>query len=120
MLLVPSAPTITSATSAVFSQIELVWTAPEMPNGIIRDYQISYHETKLGPDSAIVLTTGSSGLEFTITGLTAAFTSYSVTVAAITIAPGNESAVVVIRTNENGESLACKHNTQALLAQISC
>ena len=90
-----------SATSPVFSVIELVWTAPEMPNGVIRGYQVTYYQTDLGTDTS-TNTTSSSDLEFSITGLQP-FTYYSVSVAAITIAAGPTSGVVEVQTNESGE-----------------
>ena len=91
-----------SATSPVFSVIELVWTAPEMPNGVIRGYQVTYYQTDLGTDNSTVLNTSSSDLEFSITELQP-FTNYFVSVAAITIAAGPASGVVAVQTNGSGE-----------------
>ena len=72
-----------------------------MPNGVIRDYQITYFPTA---DSADVTATniGSSALEFNITGLTA-FTNYSLSVSAITVAVGDPSDIVIVRTNESSK-----------------
>ena len=73
-----------------------------MPNGVIRDYQITYFPTA---DSADVTATniGSSALEFNITGLTA-FTNYSVSVSAITVAVGDPSDSIIVLTNEDSKS----------------
>ncbi len=81
--------------------ISLTWTAPSSPNGIIRDYQITIFPTG---DIADVTTvnTGSSALEFNITGL-AAFTNYSVSISAITVERGESSHSIVVRTNEGSK-----------------
>jgi hypothetical protein len=73
-----------------------------MPNGIIQNYSVTYYLSNLGPDSATVLNTGSLGTEFNISGLLP-FTNYSVSVAAITIAVGEGSGVVTVRTNQSSE-----------------
>ncbi len=72
-----------------------------MPNGIIRDYQITYFPTA---DSSSVTAINTSGpiLEFNITDLTA-FTEYSVSISAITVAVGNTSTVLVT-TNEDSKN----------------
>lgn len=72
-----------------------------MPNGMIRNYQITYFPT----EDTIAMTTvhtGSSALEFDITGLTA-FTEYSVSILAVTVTTGESSAAIVIRTNEDSK-----------------
>ena len=75
-----------------------------MPNGIIRDYQITYYQTELGPDNATVLLTGGTGLDFRIDQGLEPFTNYSVFLRAFTVAFGEQSAVRTIRTNESGET----------------
>lgn len=78
-----------------------MWTAPEMPNGIIRDYQITYFPTA-NASSSTVLNTSSDGLEFNITDLEA-FTNYSISILAITVASGEPSDVMIVLTNENSK-----------------
>ena len=73
-----------------------------MPNGILRDYLVTYYQTSLGPDNSVIATTGSDGLTSMVTGLMP-FTDYSLSVTAITVVMGSESAVVTVRTNESGE-----------------
>ena len=99
----PSAPLDVSAMSPVFSIILLTWTAPASPNGIIRDYQITIFPIADISDVTTVSTRGST-LEFSITGLTA-FTNYSISILAITVAHGESSDSIIVRTNEGSELL---------------
>ena len=96
----PSAPNIISATSPTFDTIRLVWTASSMPNGIIRNYQITYFITQSGRESSSTVNT--SLLEFRISSLEP-FTNYSIVIAAMTISIGIESAVVTVVTNESSK-----------------
>lgn len=119
----PSAPSNVTATSPVFSVIELVWTAPEMPNGVIRGYQITYYLTDLGPSNSTVLSTNSSELEFTISDGLLPFANYSVSVSAVTIAAGDRSQVVTVQTNESSELNQCssqlpKHTQQLAVIKV--
>ena len=83
----PSAPAITSAMSPSASTILLMWTVPEMPNGLIHNYNITVN-------SSANFVVNSSVFEFTITGLNP-FTAYLVTLSAITIEEGSTSSRVV-------------------------
>ena len=80
----PSAPAITSAMSPSPSTILLMWTVPEMPNGLIRNYNITVN-------SSANFVVNSSVFEFTVTGLNP-FTTYLVTLSAITIEEGSRSS----------------------------
>ena len=84
----------------MFSVVELEWSAPLMSNGIIRGYQIAYFPTG-NNETRSIFNASSSVLEFNITGLTA-FTTYLVSVSAITIAIGNAGSVIV-RTEEDSK-----------------
>ncbi len=97
----PSAPVDVSATSPTFSVISLTWSDPLIPNGIIRDYQVTYFPTA---DSSTVTTLNisSAALEFNITGLTA-FTNYTISVTAITIELGDTSGEVFALTLESSK-----------------
>ena len=99
--LAPSAPLELTGTSISFSTISLTWTAPSTPNGLIRDYQITYFRTVNSSDVTVV-NTSSSALEFNLTGLRA-FTNYSISISAITIRIGESSNLVVVRTNESSK-----------------
>ncbi len=94
----PSAPINVSAKSPVFSIISLTWMSPSSPNGIIRDYQITYFPANNISDIT-TLKTGNSALEFEITGLTA-FKNYSISIQAITVELGESSFDITVRTNE--------------------
>ena len=97
----PSAPLNVSASSPSFSTISLTWNVPLLPNGIIRDYQITYFPSANSSDVTTV-NTGSSSLEYNITGLIA-FTNYSIAVSAITVELGEMSITITLRTNESGK-----------------
>ena len=72
-----------------------------MPNGIIRDYQVSYFPT--ANSSAVpTVNTGSSALEFNITSLSA-FTNYTISVTAFTIVMGSESDPITVVTSEGSK-----------------
>ena len=83
--------------------ISVSWTEPEpsQQNGIIRHYLI-YLTPDSSPSSTTTHTTPSSSTSHTLTALHP-YTSYHITVAAVTIAPGPQSRPVEAQTGEDGE-----------------
>ena len=95
------------ATASSSTSITVTWTAPSMPNGVIRRYIVNYYRSRLGifDSRQIDVTTGTrvvlSGLDI--------FTSYSIFVQAFTNVLGRaDSNPVTQRTNEDGQSLNFK------------
>ena len=90
--------------AASSTSVNVTWSPPSMPNGIIRRYQVTYTRNDVmdaaiqmtntsGPDTMIQL----SGLE--------RFANYAITVQGFTVALGDTSDPVSVRTNEDGESI---------------
>ena len=79
------------------------WTAPSMPNGIITQYEVRY--TRNDVENAVTQRMNvSSGTATQLSDLER-FANYTVSVVAFTIAMGEESEAVTVRTNEDGESI---------------
>ena len=84
--------------------ISLSWQPPSIPNGVIRQYRVSF--TEQDSSQSWQLTTTSLGRQ--ITGLHPYYT-YSVRVAAVTIAEGPNSSVIQIQTYQDGNYIIhCK------------
>ena len=97
----PSASSILSAVSPTFSTINVTWSQPDMPNGIIRGYRITFFPTA-NFSAMVAVNVSDSSLQHTITDLEA-FTNYSITVAAFTVLIGPESATVTALTEESSK-----------------
>ena len=86
------------AEAASSTSVNVTWSPPSMPNGIITRYQVTYTRNDVmnaantsGPATMIQL----SGLE--------KFTNYTIAVRGFTDALGEESDPVSVRTNEDGK-----------------
>ena len=87
------------------SNISLLWTEPDQheQNGIIRHYLIYLIPTD---SSSLLVTsthiTSSSSTSYSLSGLHP-YTSYNITVAAVTVAPGPNSTEVLVQTEEDSK-----------------
>ena len=88
----------TSSTS-----ISVTWTAPLSPNGIIRQYIVSYVSSDGSCDGVKMLpATDGDATMATLTDLMI-FTSYNISVRAVTVDLGDPSELVVVTTDEDCE-----------------
>lgn len=95
----PSAPINAMATAISSTSVNVTWTEPSMPNGIIRGYMITYDrfdEEMLQLNVSTVPTTA------LLTDLDI-FTNYTIFVQAFTIVLGERSNLVTVQTNEDGK-----------------
>ena len=81
--------------------ISVTWDAPEFPNGIIRNYIVTYntsgeHSGTMGVDSTM-----DNSTSLLIDSLVP-FTLYNVYVVGVTVGEGPSSDVVMVMTNESG------------------
>ena len=97
----PSSPTIVSAIS-LSDTILVEWNEPLEPNGVVRYYVIAVYESDSSLASNRTQETSTSADRSRTIGHLEAFTNYSVIVQAVTMEPGSESEVAVVRTNESG------------------
>ena len=98
----PSAPLNVTAFNTSSSSVRVTWERPETPNGIITNYVISYYPTDVGANSSMSTSTGNNSEVTDLTELDI-YTSYTITVAAVTITEGNPSTSVSVFTDEDGE-----------------
>ena len=98
----PSAPLAVVAEAASSTSVNVTWSPPSMPNGIIRHYQVTYTRNDV-MDAAIQMT-GTSGpaTMIQLSGLER-FANYTITVRGFTVALGDASGQVTIMTNEDGK-----------------
>ena len=89
-----------SAVNVSSSAINVTWETPLVPNGIVREYQVTYYQTSLGDANSTATRTENTFL--VITGLQF-FTEYTVFVQAFTIQLGVESDRVNETTNQDGK-----------------
>ena len=83
------------------SSVELFWSAPRYPHGIISNYHV-YYKTKTGSNVHGPETT--NGTQYLVENLTP-YTNYSFWVRAVTSAgPGNNSVTLFNTTEEGGNS----------------
>ena len=97
----PSAPALNLAGSPRNSEsIALSWAPPLVSerNGVIQHYLVNVTETDTGKRYGLV----SLRTNFTLFGLHPYYT-YSITVTAVTVAPGPPTSPVLILTNEDGK-----------------
>ena len=87
-----SQPLNLTSTAATDATISLQWSPPDMPNGIITNYKITYN--------AMTINTTDDSTTFTLMGLDP-FTNHTISVAALNGAGvGLESDSIVVRTEE--------------------
>ena len=99
----PSAPLAVVAEAASPTSVNVTWSPPSMPNGIIRHYQVTYTRNDV-MDAALQMTnTSGPAIVIQLSGLER-FANYTITVRGFTVALGEASAPVSVRTNEDGES----------------
>ena len=109
----PSAPLAVVAEAASSTSVDVTWSPPSMLNGIIRRYQVTY--TRNGVMDAAIQMTDTSGpaTMIQLSGLER-FANYNITVQGFTVALGEASDPVPVRTNEDG-----KHDLKMLNSYIS-
>ena len=99
---VPSAPLAVVAEAASSTSVNVTWSPPSMPNGIIRRYQVTYTRNDV-MDATIQMTdTSGPATLIQLSGLER-FADYTITVRGFTVALGEESDAVTVRTNEDGK-----------------
>ena len=81
--------------------ISVEWNEPVILNGVIRYYSITYYPTD-DSSNTITVNTTDDVTSIMITML-APFTNYTITVVAVTVAEGDASVPVIVRTDEAGE-----------------
>ena len=102
ILTAPSAPLNVTAFNTSSSSVRVTWDRPGTPRGIIRDYVISYYPTDVGAGSSMSTSTGNNSEVTDLTELDI-YTSYTITVAAVTITQGDPSTSVSVFTDEDGK-----------------
>ena len=95
----PSAPMITEAFNTSSTSIRINWTAPLSPNGIIRQYIVTYINSE-GSSASDMMMTSETTAE--LTGLMI-FTNYNISVRAVTVELGDPSETVTVTTDEDCE-----------------
>ena len=98
----PSSPTNVSAISLSSDTILVEWNEPLEPNGIVRYYVITVYESDYSLARNRTQENSTSADRSRTIGRLQPFTQYSVIVQAVTVEPGSESEVAVVRTNESG------------------
>lgn len=99
----PSAPIITRAVNTSSTSILVEWSPPSNPNGVIRGYQIIYAPVNDPLGNPLILQNLSSNMtQFEITELNF-FTTYTISVKALTIVLGEASDAVNVTTDEDGK-----------------
>ena len=98
----PSAPTLTLVNATSSTTIQVEWMEPDILNGRINSYRISYYETTAGFSSSQTETTPGGTTAFELSGLSV-FTNYSVFVQAMTVLLGPPSETLTAVTQEDGE-----------------
>ena len=98
----PSAPLNVTAFNTSTTSVRVTWERPETPNGIITNYEISYYPTDVGAGSSMSTSTGNNSEVTDLTELDI-YTSYTITVTAVTITQGDPSTSVSVFTNEDGK-----------------
>ena len=90
------------ATAASSTTVNVTWTVPDMPNGNIRYYLVSYYRTELGSTDTQILNTSSPDTDAQLSDLEI-FTPYTVFVQAFTVALGERSDLATVVTDEDGK-----------------
>lgn len=82
-----------------------MWEQPDLPNGIIRSYRVTYTSAEPGAMSNTISITDNS--TSVIINNLEPFTVYTVSVVGVTVDEGPPSDVVMIMTNESGKYSQC-------------
>ena len=82
--------------------IQVQWQEPEFLNGIIQYYLVHYYPTDDSNITTTINTTNAATTSLVISMLSP-YTNYTVTVVAVTVAEGEMSDPVMVRTAEAGE-----------------
>ena len=98
----PSAPLNVAAFNTSSTSVRVAWDRPETPNGIIINYVISYYPTDVGASSSMNTSTGNNNEVTDLTELDI-YTSYTITVTAVTVTQGGPSTSLSVFTNEDGK-----------------
>ena len=100
----PSPPTILRAFNTSSTSLKVEWNRPEIPNGIIRGYLITYYKTASIDNPLAVMTQDVAGNEtsYKLTGLEI-YTTYSISIQGRTILLGEASTTVNATTEEDGK-----------------
>ena len=91
-----------SAISLSSDTILVEWNEPLEPNGVVRSYVITVYESDSSLACNRIQENSTSADRSRTIGRLQPFTQYSVIVQAVTVEPGSESEVAVVRTNESG------------------
>ena len=99
----PSPPQNVTARNLSSTSIEVEWSPPDTPQGIITSYSVTYYITSDGEGSSEPVMTDGNTINQSIQGLMK-FTEYSVYVEASTsVGVGDRSEVATVVTDEDGE-----------------
>ena len=94
----PTAPRSLKVVRVTHNTVTLSWMLPNMPNGIIRSYQVQYRIIG-SSDGFTSIDTNDATTMYTVTGLTSD-TKYTFQVRASTITVGPRSSGVTQRTSK--------------------
>ena len=95
----PSAPLDITAMASSSTAIDVTWTEPSMPNGVIRHYQVTY--TRNDVMDAATQTINETSTAVQLTDLEK-FANYTIFVQGFTVELGEQSDSVTARTDEDG------------------
>ena len=98
----PSEPNSVVAVNSSSTSITVSWTAPSMPNGMIRGYTVTYYRSEVGMSDMAQEDVTSDITSIELSGLEI-FTNYTIFVEAFTtVGVGAPSDVVTVVTSEDG------------------
>ena len=98
-ILAPSPPLNVVAYNTSSTSIVVTWQPPQLPNGIIRGYQVNYTLSGGAGTTSVVNTNVTNST--LLTGLSI-YKKYIVFVRALTVTLGNSSFDIMVSTNEDG------------------
>ena len=98
----PSAPLAVVAEAASSTSIIVTWCPPSMPSGIITRYQVTYTRNDVMDAAMQMADTSGPATVIQLSGLER-FANYTITVHGFTVALGEASDPVSVRTNEDGK-----------------
>ena len=96
----PSAPLDVIAMASSSTAIDVTWTEPSMPNGVIRRYQVTYTRNDVMDDNLVTVNETTTSVQ--LTNLEK-FANYTIFVQGFTVELGNQSDSVTARTEEDGK-----------------
>ena len=98
-IVAPSVPRYVEARAVSSTSINVTWSEPSMLNGIVHHYNVRYYRTDIGRSDLSVISI--SGLYAALQNLSI-YTRYTIVVEGVTVAVGNGSDPIIIRTQEDG------------------